>query len=365
MTNLFGDIIKETEETGVMTVNRFIKLAANNLENGYYPNTEAIGENGDFITAPEASQLFGDIIGVWCANLWQLMGSPKNISLVELGPGTGTLISDILRVTKNIPGFHQAISLHLVEISDKLIAKQKEKLALYNKINCTLHKNLSQLPKIPSIFIGNEFFDALPINQYVKRKTQWYEIVIDFSTGNEGLYFTEIPIDEKMQNILKEEYPYTHDGAIVEICEMGEELIRDIATKIYKYGGGGLFLDYGYSDSKKRLYISSLQAIKNHQYWPIFKDIGTADISTQVNFTRLLRAAKIRGVNVFGPITQRKFLLNMHIKARKDALVAKASIEERKILENGYNRLIAPDKMGLLFKAISLAESKITGFLGY
>lgn len=365
MINLRGIITQEIEENGAMSLRKFIEKIASHDNFGYYQNVTSIGKNGDFITAPEISQLFGEVIGVWCVNLWQLLGCPKEFILVELGPGNGTLSADILRISKNIEGFHESLSLHYVELSETLRLKQKEAVKGYPNIEKYWHKSVDSLPKKTAIFIANEFFDALPINQYIRRKTNWYEICVSYDSKNGELTFIELPLDIKTHSKLNEEYSHVPDGGIIEICEIGEEIIREISAHVKEYGGGGLFIDYGYEENKSRLFISSLQAVIAHQYCPIFEHLGEADVSSHVNFSRLISAAKIRGVKAYGPITQRKFLLNMHIRARKDRLCANAGMSVQNEIMSGYNRLISTNQMGLLFKAMAITQDGLQGYLGF
>jgi SAM-dependent MidA family methyltransferase len=365
MINVTKIIASDIELNGPMPLKKFMELALANKNYGYYTNVKNIGKNGDFITSPEISQLFGEILAIWCVNLWQILGSPKDIMIVELGPGNGTLACDIIRATKNIPGFHQAISLYFIELGNDLRNKQKSALDEITHIQKHWHENVSELPKKPAIFIANEFFDALPITQYIKRKNQWYSIGVDIEFKSKELCFTEIPVDEKTQHILSQEYSHVPQDGIIEIGEDGEQIIKQISNHIIKFNGGGLFIDYGYSESKDRLFISSLQAVKNHKYCPILDNIGNADISTHVNFTALKKAAELHGTTVHGPITQAEFLLNMQITNRKDRLIRNATSEEKEMILSGYNRLINSKQMGSLFKAIALTKPEINQFIGF
>lgn len=365
MNDLEIDILREIEENGYIPINQFIKIIASDRVKGYYSNVEAIGQKGDFITAPEISQLFSEILGIWCINFWHHLGKPANFSLVELGPGNGTLSHDILLTAGKIaPDFLEACDLHLVELDNQLRLKQKQTLDKFSTIKQEWHHDLSSLPNITSIFIANEFFDALPITQYIKREHDWREIVIILSKQKE-LIFSDIAIDPKTSDWLCKEYPDVLQGSIIEICEEGEIIIKQIADHIQKYNGGALLIDYGYLEGKDRLLISSLQAVKKHQYWPIFKELGTSDISSHVNFSALGNAASLHNVAIHGPISQRDFLLNMQIEARKNKLLKQATPHQRKNIESGYHRLIDLHQMGMLFKTIGITRHDFRGFIGF
>jgi hypothetical protein len=364
MINVKELIIHDIELNGPMPLKKFLQLVLTNKQHGYYANVKEIGKKGDFITSPEISQLFGDIIAIWCINLWQILGSPNNFALVELGPGNGTLAADIIRATKRIPGFHHAISMHFIELDNILRQRQKSTLELFS-IKKYWHDDICKLPKLPTIFIANEFFDALPITQYIRRKDQWYGISLDIDQKSKGLIFTEMPIDRKIQNILAQKYSHVPQDGIIEFCEDSGVITKQIADHIKKFGGGGLFIDYGYIDNVDRLFSSSLQAVKDHKYCVALDNLNTADLSAHVNFTSLKEAAELHGTKVHGPITQREFLLNMQIAARRDALLKTATNSQQEDILSGYHRLVNEKDMGLLFKAIAITRPEITQFIGF
>ncbi len=364
MINVKELIIRDIELNGSMPLKKFLQLVLANKQHGYYANVKDIGKKGDFITSPEISQLFGEIIAIWCVNLWKILGSPKDVALVELGPGNGTLAADILRSTKNIAGFHQAVSMHFIELDNVLRQKQKAKLEHVN-IRKYWHDKIDALPEIPIIFIANEFFDALPITQYIKRKNQWYMISLEVDQSSKDLIFTEMPIDGKIQDILTQEYSHVPPDGIIEFCEDGEMIIKQIADHIKKFDGGGLFIDYGYTENVDRLFTSSLQAVKNHKYCVALDNLNTADLSAHVNFTALKEAAELHGTKAHGPITQREFLLNMQINARRDALLKNATNSQKEEIISGYHRLVNEKHMGLLFKAIAITRPEMNQFIGF
>lgn len=357
-------IIHYIELNGPMPLKKFLELVLSNKQHGYYSNIREIGKKGDFTTAPEISQLFGEIIAIWCVNLWQILGSPKNFALVELGPGNGTLAADIIRTTKKIPNFHNAVSFHFFELDNILRQRQKSALESFN-IKKYWHDDICNLPKLPTIFIANEFFDALPIAQYIKRKNQWYKISVDIDQKSKELIFTEVSLDIKTQNILGHKYSHVPQNGLIELCEDAELIVKQISNHIKEFSGGGLFIDYGYADNSNRLFNSSLQAVKDHKYCIALDNLNSADLSAHVNFSKIKEVAELSGIKVHGPITQREFLLNMQIAARRDVLLKNATNIQKENIISGYHRLVSEKHMGLLFKTIAITNKEINQFIGF
>jgi NADH dehydrogenase [ubiquinone] 1 alpha subcomplex assembly factor 7 len=363
--DLSAQIRNTISENGPMSVYDFMKKSLQTAQLGYYSGKRNIlGIKGDFITAPEISQLFGEIVGIWCLNTWKLNGSPSQFNLIELGPGKGTLMSDILRATKNAPGFHKAINICLGEISHNLRKLQKEKIK-HSRIEW--FDEYANIPKERfSILVANEFLDALPINQYSKRKGQWRANKVNITKDNQHLFIDHFDATPSIKEYLSNKYPDAPEDAVIEIQDDANILAKEISQDLVKYGGAALFIDYGYLETNRKNYISTIQAVKGHRYSPIFHEIGNADISSHINFTALHDVAKLHGANVYGPQTQEEFLTNMHIGIRKDMLLTCASDNQKLDIESGYQRLIDPKQMGNLFKAIAISgkkfESKELGF---
>ena len=356
--DLSVQIRSEISENGPISVYDFMKRSLQTAQLGYYSSkSNILGTKGDFITAPEISQLFGEIVGIWCLNMWHLNGSPSQFNLIELGPGKGTLMSDILRATKNAPGFHKAINICLVEISPELRKLQKEKIK-HPRIKW--FDEYSNAPKEGfSILIANEFLDALPINQYTKRKGEWRINKVDVTKDTQHLFINHFDANPRIKGFLANKYPDAPDDAVIEIQDDANILTKEISQDIAKNGGAALIIDYGYLETNRKNYISTIQAVKGHRYSPIFKEIGNADISSHINFTALQDVATLHGANVYGPQAQREFLKNMHIELRKDMLLARATDKQKLDIESGYKRITHPKQMGDLFKAIALSNKKI------
>lgn len=295
----------------------------------YYARRDPFGREGDFITAPEISQVFGELIGAWVAHVWMQMGSPASFHLVELGPGRGTLMQDALRATAKIEGFHSALSLHLVETSPVLREQQRHKLSSYNP---HWHADIESLPaEGPMIFIANEFFDALPIRQFEMTKDGWKERFVH----SHNWYLSpsadfEPPAEASI-------------GSIFEICPLGSEITAWMAQRIVRNNGAALVIDYGYEGPA---YGDTLQALQQHQFCDPLQNTGQADITAHVDFTALVHAARAAGCKICGPVEQGGFLTLLGARQRALAL------KNARVLED-VERLILPEQMGRLFKVLA------------
>ena len=308
----------------------------------YYSHKDPFGTEGDFITAPEISQLFGELIGIGCAYAWQQMGSPADISLVELGPGRGTLMRDALRATRHVPGFHEALSVHMVETSPKLVAMQQAALKESHQ-RTSWHADIATLPDKPMFLIANEFFDALPIHQYIYSGKRWHERCVGIGARGE-LAFMHSPTDFS--------YDPATEGMVMETSPASEAIMGQLAGKIAEYGGMALIIDYGYVGSGGK---DTLQAVKQHRYHPILENLGEADITAHVNFSALRESA--RGVAVHGPVSQGDFLRALGIHERAAQLVAKATPKQRDDIEKAVDRLTSAPTMGELFKVMAITQT--------
>lgn len=339
MTVKLEEIIKaKIRQTGAISVAEYMELALAHPEYGYYMKRDPLGVDGDFITAPEISQVFGEIIGAWLAHNWLLLGAPKGAILVELGAGRGTLMADILRATKNVKGFHDTISVHLVEISPHLKQKQWKTLA-GKHLRIEWHETIDTLPQLPILLVANEFFDALPIRQFV----DGVERMIDLDNG-ENLYF-----------------PIGNDG-ITETCEPAIVIVRQISEAIAENGGAALIIDYGYLQGSNG---DTLQAMKSHKYHDVLRECGDADITAHVDFQALAEAARTEGANVFDAIPQGAFLMRLGAGERTTNLCAASAPEQQKSLISGLKRLADPAEMGKLFKVMAITSKEISQVAGF
>lgn len=355
------DIIKRRiREDGEISVAEYMELCLSHPEFGYYSTGKnVLGRAGDFTTSPEISQVFGELIGLWCAHLWKKMGAPNKISLVELGPGRGTLMADALRAVKVAQHFLDAARLHLVEINPALREAQREKLSAHNP---TWHADLENLPKAPAIFIANEFFDAIPTEQIIFDGQSWRQRGIKQQQGHAALEFTlmgdEIDVGG-IEDFLPDTPP--REGDVLEFSPAQIELLRKVCSHIKSFGGTALLIDYGHLEAG---FGDTLQALSNHQYADALQNPGAQDLTAHVNFHSLMKIAEQAGLHTM-ETTQGRFLENLGIKARLHKLQAGKDETLAQNLAAGVERLIAMDGMGSLFKVMAIyhpAQEKPEGF---
>lgn len=344
--------IKQTiTDRGYITVDEMIRISMSDLQSSYYRSSNPIGENADFITAPEISQMFGEMIGIWVLSIWEGLNCPSNINLIELGPGRGILMRDILRSTSNIKDFHKALNITLCEINPILMEEQSKNLKSYNQDIFYISKISDIGNNFPSIIIANEFFDALPIKQYIKFENNWHERVIDLD-HNGDFKWNYI----KSTNLF-EDHINTEDGAILEQSTDSQTFTREIANHLEASKGGALIIDYGYNIKpnirQSDQYNSTLQAIKSHKFHNIFKDLGSADLSSHVDFDVLQNIVTNNSNLKSYVITQKELLKSLGIDIRLNSLIQR-NPDLTKILTNQYNKIISEDQMGLIFKALIL-----------
>ena len=354
MTPLEREIRTIIETEGPMTVSDYMQLCLAHPRHGYYVTRDPLGAGGDFVTAPEVSQMFGELIGAWAAAVWQQMGSPAKVQLVELGPGRGTLMADALRAARPLPEFRAALSVHLVEISPALRARQQQTLAADSPIHW--HDTIESVPDGPAIVIANEFVDALRVHQFVKDSDGWHLRVVGIV--NDKLGFLVVPVP--MPKDFNDESPDAPNGAILELRDEGP--IELVAQRVVRHGGAALIIDYGHA----RLgFGDTLQAVRGHKYADPLTDPGEADLTTQVNFGELVVWARRNGAATYGPITQGAFLRRLGIAERAARLKTKATPEQSTGIDAALARLTAPDQMGELFKVLAIADPKLGALPGF
>jgi NADH dehydrogenase [ubiquinone] 1 alpha subcomplex assembly factor 7 len=341
---------------GPITVARFMAEALGHPEHGYYATRDPLGRAGDFTTAPEISQVFGELIAAWCAVVWARMdagaGAPSPVRLVELGPGRGTLIADILRtLAKVAPDLDRAAELHLVETSPVLRAAQAR--ALGDRPHW--HDALETVPDGPLILVANEFFDALPIHQLVHTGGHWRERLVGADPATGALRFEVAPGPSPLAAALPAGLPMPREGEIVELRPAGDAVMAELARRIARHGGAALIVDYGHAASA---YGDTLQAVRGHDYAPVLADPGEADLTAHVDFAALARAARAESAAVYGPVAQGAFLAALGIAARAEALArVAAGPEQRAAVASGVARLVVPEAMGTLFKALAVLHA--------
>jgi SAM-dependent MidA family methyltransferase len=348
-----ADILAERIRAGgPISVADYMAEALGHPEHGYYKTREPFGTAGDFTTAPEISQMFGEIIGLWAAVTWQMLGSPARVVLAELGPGRGTLMADLLRAAATVPPFLQAAEVWLVETSPRLQARQRQTLAGHRVNWC---ERFEDLPDGPLIVIANELFDALPVRQFEKQGGVWHERMVGLD--GDRLAFVTGPAAEPA---LPAEVLAAEDGAIAEICPQGRALAAAIGQRLARQVGAALLIDYGHALSGVG---DTVQAVKRHRFHPVLEAPGTADITAHVDFEALAAAAI--PARAWGPVTQGAFLSALGIQARAAMLAQNGSPKVAADIAGQMQRLIAPEEMGTLFKVLALAHPALPAPIGF
>ncbi len=346
------------EGEGPLPLAEYIALCLSDAQQGYYTTRTPIGRSGDFVTAPEISQMFGELIGVWCVSMWRAIGSPANFILVEMGPGRGTLMADLLRVAMRHRDFAKALNVCLLEISQPLRSLQKEGLTGHlDRISWI--SDLGDINELPAIFIGNEFLDALPFHQFVKHHDRWHERMVGlqenalvFLTGNRMCDPAQLPSGHEAQA----------DGAIFETAPAREAVAETIALHIDKYGGAALLIDYGH---QKGGFGDTFQAVKGHQYANPLAMPGEADLTSHVDFEALAARVSQQGIDS-KTTTQGDFLRSMGLFERAGSLGSGKSAPVQEELQMAVDRLAGAQAMGNLFKVLAIARHgvDIDGFSG-
>lgn len=335
---------------GPITVAAFMADCLLHPEHGYYRSQEAIGIGGDFITAPEISQMFGELLGLWAADCWQKMGGPSRCYLVELGPGRGTLMRDALRAARALPPFRAALTPVLVEASQRMRDAQQKTLVGETAI---WNEDIAAMPKdAPLILLANEFLDALPIRQFQRGDDgAWHERCVGLASDGLHLQFQldprPLPIDPILPPALRDAPP----GAIVESSPAVRAVASEIAVRLRLQGGAALFVDYGYAQPGIG---ETLQAVYRHAYTDPLAEPGLADLTAHVDFAAFAAAATEVGAAVFGPIGQGEFLKTLGIEMRAAKLKQSGNAVQGMEIDTALHRLTAPEAMGTLFKVLAL-----------
>ena len=338
---------------GHINLFEFMKEALTHPKFGFYMKKNIFGSHGNFVTSPEISQMFGELIGIWCLNLWEKMNRPNNFQIIEMGPGLGTLMKDLLRVCNKLsPDFLRAIKINLIEKSPKLKKYQMKNLC---GININWHTSLSEkIINDPFIIIANEFLDTLPIRQFQFSNNSWNERIIGFSKAKSKFFFTlkeikNLPNTLRSLEIIKK----AKEGDIVEFNPNAEKLMDKIGRIMNKNQGYGLIIDYGHT---KISFGETLQAVKKHRFCNALEKPGESDLTAHVDFELIAKIAKESGAKVYSPIPQGQFLRNLGINERAKILKKNASPDERVEIETSRKRLTERKEMGELFKILMLSS---------
>ncbi len=340
---LTDHLLARIAQDGPMSVADYMTECLLHPTHGYYTTRDPLGAQGDFITAPEISQMFGELIGLSLAQSWLDQGHPEHIVLAELGPGRGTLMADALRATRTVPGFHEAVEIVLLEASPALRDIQAQTLKGHAP---RWIDTVTELPEAPLFLVANEFFDALPIRQFLHDGDGWRERLIGSKDG--ALTFGLGP--QAPQVALKDRLKDTKDGDLVELCAAAIPIMTVIAGHIGTHGGAGLIIDYGDWHSLG----DTFQALKGHKQTDPLADPGQSDLTAHVDFEHLALAAHAAGCAHSRLTTQGVFLERLGISTRAQALAAPLGGSELDTLVAAHRRLTHPDEMGNLFKVLGL-----------
>lgn len=338
-------------QSGPLTVADYMEMCLSDPDHGYYRTRDPLGRRGDFITAPEISQIFGELIGLWCAEVWRAMGKPAPCQIVELGPGRGTLMADALRAAKIVPAFVNAARIHLVETSPVLRGEQEERLRAFEP---QWHDALSTVPAAPSIVIANEFLDALPIRQFLRHEEGWRERCI--TTGADGaLTYTKCP-DSLAGDcpVASDVFSAAEPDAIAEIRPAANALAAELGARAQAHPLAALIIDYGHTRSAPG---DTLQAVSAHGYADPLEQPGEQDLTAHVDFAEFACHAENAGLHVHGPLEQGHFLLELGLAQRADQLMKGATGEQADAVETAARRLVDPEQMGTMFKVLALSNA--------
>lgn len=417
LSPLAKDLLSYIKIRGPISLHEFIAQTSNHAVHGYYQNAaDKIGVRGDFVTAPEISQLFGEMIGIWCLSAWFALGEPKEIRLIELGPGKGTLMKDILRVAAKFPKFDNAVRVHLVELSETMRKLQRESLECkgdtardqQGTVNMTSmggipiywHHMLQQIPddeNIPSLVVGQEFLDTFPVHQFVYTKNGWREKLVDIDTSDSPFYFRLVlsnnatpavqalmmnrgdepsfdpaPFAQKRElNAMLKNMPLQRDVADlrghipeglhendgIEISPLALATCEDIAKRICKTRGAALLIDYGENFTQ----ADSLRAFKKHTIMNILSEPGITDITADVDFSACRKAVERKGAVACPVVGQGEFLQRMGIMERVERLIEADSTTDAQatLMLTSLRRLVEEKDMGKRFKVLGFSARSL------
>jgi NADH dehydrogenase [ubiquinone] 1 alpha subcomplex assembly factor 7 len=350
MSELSELIAKRLRAVGPMSLADFMHEALLHPSYGYYTTRDPLGAQGDFVTAPELSQVFGELIGLWCYDTWERLGRPEPVLLVELGPGRGTLMHDALGALGRVPDFRAALRLHLVEASETLTQIQRTRLAGFD---VTWHRDLGSLPEGPILLVANEFLDALPIVQLERGAAHWHERLVALAPDGKGMTLVRAEVPSPLAMLVPSELGNAELGSVFELCPAALTLAAHLGWRLGAAPGAALIIDYGHGE---KACGDTLQAARRHRYCGILDEPGSADLTAHVDFASFAEAASAAGAHSHGPVTQRDFLLRLGVEARAQQIIARARGAERDIVASAVRRLIDPAEMGTLFKVLALTS---------
>jgi NADH dehydrogenase [ubiquinone] 1 alpha subcomplex assembly factor 7 len=360
LSPLETEIRRMIKTTGPLPVAQYMALCLTHPKHGYYVTRDPFGAKGDFTTAPEVSQMFGELLGLWAAAVWQQMGAPERFHLVELGPGRGTMMRDALRAMKVVAACHRALSVHLVEVSPVLEEAQRKTLA-ESGVPLAWHRTLDAVPEGPLVILANEFVDALPVHQMVRQNDGWHERMIGLDgEGNFKLGIAPDPVPH-FDRVLPRQIREAPTGSIFEW--RSDNLALEIGRRARR-GGAALIVDYGHAESAVG---ETLQSVGEHAFADPLSGPGMVDITAHVDFQAFGLAAESMGAAIHGPVEQGAFLRRLGIEARARALKANASAAKAAEIDTALARLTEGGRtgMGEMFRVLGLADPRLGTLPGF
>ena len=331
-----------------ISFDKFFYRALYNKKSGYYMNQNPFGKKGDYITSPNISILFSEMIAIWCISFWENLGCPKKINIVELGAGNGEMMNQMIRVFEKFEKFEKSCNFFILEKSIFLKKIQKKKL-ICKKI--TWLSSINKLKNGPNIFLANEFFDALPVKQFVKKNNKWFEKKIKMLGDNKFRFIDVMTNIKKLENKFK--IKFSNNQKIIEFSPKTYEYLNIISDKINNFNGGILIIDYGYLKKKMK---NSLQSIHKQKFNYILNNFGKSDITYSINFFLLKKIANNLNLKVEGLTTQRNFLKKLGILHRAEILAKNLIFSKKADIYYRLKRLIDKNYMGKLFKVMFLTK---------
>ena len=347
----------KNKNNNLFTLDKFIEESLYNKRYGYYMKKNPFGKSGDYVTAPNISILFSEMIAIWIISFWEKLGCPKKFNLVELGAGNGEMMKVLIDTFNKFPQFKNSCKINILEKSNFL--KKIQKIKMKNKKIKWLN-NLGQLNNFPCIFIANEFFDALPIKQFLKKKSKWYERCVNF-TNDKKLEYLDIPFDmQKFEKKIK--FKISYKQTFIEYSPLATKYLKTTINKIKLNNGGILIIDYAYLQREMK---NTLQAVSNHKYCDVLKSFRNSDITYNLSFNLINMIIKKLAPCSSMSTTQKKFLTKLGILERAEMLSKNMSFSQKADIFYRIKRLIDENQMGHLFKVMFITNNKNKFNLGF
>ena len=357
-TDLEHILKRRIQDQGPLTVAEYMDAALYHPEFGYYVSARPIGAAGDFITAPEISQMFGELIGLWSIQAWRDMGAPAHVQWIELGPGRGTLMQDALRAARQDHEFLAAVEICLVEKNAHLKDNQSQALSPFRAVKW--FDDFAEIPEAPFVLIANEFFDCLPIHQFVFEHGTWRERLIGLDTSGQLAFLTGGKSIDAAEIANRSVSP--QEGDILETNPTSQSIVTQIADRLQNAAGRALIIDYGHEGAQ---FGDTLQALSRHRFAEALRSPGKSDLTAHVDFAALAKTAEDANAVVHGPAEQGVFLSALGLEMRAKSLKSKATQSQALEISEAADRLTNPSRMGRLFKALCLSSPQLPAPPGF